>query len=199
MGPPGLLAEGKDRPQGHGGREEDPGQAGPAIHQQEIERHQGEARRGMRARKAGGARQRIRPVLEQVDIRMNAAKSGDIARAVHVGDDLEDADDRGAERDGDHEVSRLAAQRTKSLEPVPAEEHDQRSEADHPDQGRPNAMNQALGPPGVFTDPHLRAGVEEPGVGDEAVEVHRTYGGGRENEEDRRQPEMEPPEPRHSR
>jgi len=135
MRAPGLLAEGKDHPKGYGDREEDPSQAGPDVQQQEIERHQREPGRGMGTGETGGARQCVRPVLEQVHVRIDAAEAGDIARAVHVGGELEDADDADAERDSDDEIGRFPTQRPQSPGLVAADEHDQRGEADHPDQG----------------------------------------------------------------
>jgi hypothetical protein len=104
-----LLPQGKDRPEGDCRCQQGARQPGPRVHQQEIEGHQGEAGRGMRAREAGRTRKRVRPVVEQVHIRMHAAKACDIARAVHVGGVLDDAHHRGAERDGDYEVSGFAA------------------------------------------------------------------------------------------
>jgi len=130
-----LLPEGKNHPEGDCRRQQGARQPGPRVHQQEIERHQGEPARGMGAREAGGARQCIRPVLEQVQIRLSAAKADDVARAVHVGRELEDADDADAERDSDDEIGRFPTQRLQSPGLVAADEYDQRGEADHPDQG----------------------------------------------------------------
>jgi len=134
MRPPGLLAEGKDHPKGYGDRQEDPSQAGPDVQKQEIERHQREPGRGMRTRETGGARQYVRPVLEQAHVRIDAAEAGDIARAVHVGGELEDADDRRAECDGDHEVSGPPPPWTQPLRLVRADEDEQRSETYRPHQ-----------------------------------------------------------------
>jgi len=173
-----LLPQGKDHPEGNRRRQQDASQPRPRIEQQEVESHQREAGRCMGTRKAAAGRQVIRPVLEQVHVRAVAAESGDVPGAVHVGADLEGADDRRAKRDGDRNVGCLPAPRAQAREPAAADDHDEGRESDDPDQGRAAAVNQLFRPPAVRADPRLSAGVEEPGRSNPAVEIGYVYQGG---------------------
>ena len=114
-----LLPQGKDRPEGDRRCQQGACQPGPRVEQQEVEGHQREAGGRMGARKAAAGRQVVRPVVEEVHIRMHAAKADDISRAVHVGGELEDAHDRGTERDGNHEVSGFPAEWTQPFDRYP--------------------------------------------------------------------------------
>lgn len=194
MGPPRLLAEGQDHPERQGGSEHGPRQARPGVHQQEVEGHQGETRRSVGSRKAGSARQRVRPILEKVDVGQAAAEARQVPRTVHVGRKLEEAHDRGAEQDGHYEVSGLAVPGGEPWYPQAAYEHGETGNADGPDDHRSAAVNEVVRPPGARADPGLRMGVEEERRRDAAVEVECRDQDGADDARRRRQPEVREPE-----
>ena len=93
-----TASRGGQRPARHAAR---------AIAKHEVEAHQRESRRRMRARETLRVRQRIGTVREQRDIRTVAAEAGEIPGTVHVGDGLESADDQcGEQHRQQHETGR---------------------------------------------------------------------------------------------
>jgi hypothetical protein len=93
MSAPGLLAEGKHRPDQQGAGERDPCEPRSRLPPDEVERHEGEASRSMRTRKASGARQAVGAVLKQSNVGVQASEAGKSARAVHVCRQLEKVHD----------------------------------------------------------------------------------------------------------
>ena len=180
MGTPRLLADGEDRPQRDSGGEEDASQPWPGVEKHEIEGHQRETRRGMRAREAPPARKAIRPVLEQLHVWMGAAESLEVPRTVDVGCELESADDRCAQRHANDEIGGFSPVRAKPFDPASGEQGGDHREPDRPYQGAPPAVDQVDRPPLACTDPGLRVRVEKPGSGDPAIEIQAVYDCGRQ-------------------
>jgi len=171
MSPAGLLAEGKDRPERKGGGQEPPGEPGPYIHQQEIEGHQRERARGMRAGKAGRRREALGTLCEEPDVGPVAAETGEIPRAVAFGHELEADHDGGTDHDREHDEQGALPEPAQRSRPAAGDGYSERREADGPDDPGADAMNQRLCPPGLRADPALRAGVEEERRGDPSIEV----------------------------
>ena len=193
MRAPRLLAEGKHRPDQEGNGERDPGEPRPRIHPDEVERHEREAGRGMRAGEAGGARQAVGAVLEQVNVGTRTAEARKVARAVHVRRKLQEVDDRWTERKRDRDKSGGTAPRPQRRNPETADEGKYGGEPDSPHERRADAVYQWLSPPGFRADPRRGARVEEERLRDAPVEVERVDGRGRGEEERRRHAHVRQP------
>jgi hypothetical protein len=193
---PRLLAERERDAEQQGTGERRPREPRLRLPPDEVERHEREARRGVRAGKAGGARQAVRAILEQVDVGSRAAEAGEVARAVHVRRELEEVDDGRAEGECERDEAGGTPPGSQRRNPETADEHEQGGEADGTHERRSGAVDQGLGPPRAGPDPRRRARVEEERVGDAPVEVEGVDERGHDEEEDRRQPQLRQPEAR---
>jgi hypothetical protein len=191
-----LLAEGERDAEQQGAGERRPRASRLRFPPGEVERHQREAHRGVRAGKAGGARQVVRAILEQVDVGSRAAESGEVARAVHVRREFEEVDDGRAEGECERDEAGGTPPGPQRRDPVTADEHEQGAEADGAHERRSGAVDQGLGPPRAGPDPRRGARVEEKREGDAPVEVERVNERGRGQEEGRRHPQLRQPDVR---
>lgn len=196
MRAPRLLAEGKHHPDQEGNGEGDSGEPRPGLHPDEVESHERKAGRGVRAGEAGGARQAVGAVLEQMNVGSRAAEAREVARAVDVRGELQDVDDGRTQRERQRDVAGISAQGAQRRDPEAADEREQRAEADGTHESKPAAVNQGLGPPGFGSDPRCGVRVEEERLRDAPVEVERVDGRGRGEEERRRHAHVRRPRAR---
>ena len=196
MRAPRLLAEGKHHPDQEGNGEGDSGEPRPRLHPDEVESHERKSGRGVRAGEAGGARQAVGAVLEQMNVGSRAAEAREVARAVDVRGELQDVDDGRTQRERQRDVAGISAQGAQRRDPEAADEREQRAEADGTHESEPAAVNQGLGPPGFGSAPRCGVRVEEERLRDAPVEVERVDGRGRGEEERRRHAHVRRPRAR---
>lgn len=166
-----LLADREHDADPDGCSQQPAGEARLPGAQGEVEGDQRESGRGMgtRVAAAGGL---VRGALgEQRRVGPVAAVVRQVARAVHAGHLLEAADQRRAEGEREHHVSRL---RAPGPQPLPAETcgpERERREPDDPHEQRAAGVYHVHGPPARRADPGGGRAIEEQGIGDAPVEV----------------------------
>ncbi len=171
MGSSRLLAERKQDADQGGPHEQPAGQERARAEQHEIERHQGESRRGVRAREAGGARQVIGTILEQPHVRPVSAVAREVAGAIHIGHLLEHANGRRTEDQGGHEKGAGTAQVPQPRAQPTRGQRRQDGDAAQAHQPLAARVNDIERPPALRADPCLGGGVEESVVGDPEVDL----------------------------
>ena len=107
----------------------------------------------MRARETGRRRKPVRTVLEQPQKWIGSPESDDVARAVHLGHLLQQADDQGEQDHRRHEKPCLTAIRTQARHKAAANRDASGRKPDRDDQGRAATVQEIHGPPGAGADP----------------------------------------------
>jgi len=153
MGTARLLAEREDQANQCRRDERTAGEARAPAEQHEVKRHQRESGGSVGTRIAAGARQLVRAVAEQGDVRPVAAVTLEVARAIHIGDLLQPPDRGRAQRERRGDEYRLAPQRPQAPDAQSRDRGGERSQADNADEPATTRVNEVHRPPGVRADP----------------------------------------------
>jgi hypothetical protein len=191
MGPARLLAEREDHASQYRRGECAAGQARAPAEQHEIKRHQRESGGGVGSRKAAGARQLVRAVAEQGDVRPAAAVSLEVARAIDIGDLLQSPDHGRAQRERRGDEYRLAPKRPQAPNAASRDRRDDRGQADDPDKPAATRVDEIHRPPGLRADPGPGGRIVEEGVCDGEVDAP----GNRERAGEQQAGHEDPPDP----
>lgn len=191
MGPARLLAEreGEAGKGGHGERAA--GDARAPTEQHEVERHQREPGGGVGTRIAARARQFVRAVAEQGNVRPAAAIKFEITRTIDIGDLLEPRDDGRAQHERRSDEGSAALQRSQPRDAQSGDRRDDRGQADDAHQPAAARVDEAHCPPGVCADPGLGGRVVE----ERACNAPVDGTGDREGGRDEQAGHEGPPEP----
>lgn len=164
MGPTRLLAKREDETGNCRPGECAASEARAPAEQHEIERHQRESGGGVGTRIAAGARQPVRAIAEQGNVRPAAPVTLEVARAIHIGDLLQSPHYGRAQGERRGDEYRLALERPQAPEAQSRDRGDQGSQADDAHEPAAARVDQVRRPPGVRADPGPCGRIVEEGV-----------------------------------
>ena len=129
----------------------------------------------MGPREAGTARQVVRTISQQADVRPVTSVPVEIPGAVDVGDQLQGANHGGYQDHREREIGSVTAPAAQAWQPESRHQRDQGRQSDQAHEPATARVDQVHGPPGMCSDPVVYLAVEKEFIRDPQVQLSQDH------------------------